>query len=150
MSKKQIQTSIIYRDPIGAANVGFASISRHLARKKNENFPTAPLTAEGVFAAFQMDSILKLYGVSLADGNKPFYNFTVIETAFKYTVFSSGVLLDKLATMPVVRNYHIDGTFRVVPNGEYRQLLIVHVAYQEHVSLENIRYLFLTSTFILF
>lgn len=127
----------MYRDPVGAANVGFASISRHLSRKKNENFPPAPLTAEGVSAAFQMDSILKLYGVSLTDANKPFYNFTVIEAAFKYTVFSSSILLDKLATMPNVRNYHVDGTFRVVPNGEYSQLLVVHVAYQEHVSFEN-------------
>lgn len=86
------------RDPEGAANVGFASISRHMARKKVAHFPKAPSTAQGIADAFVSDAVLNKYGMTLADPNKPFYNCTVIEEHLKYTIFSSGSLLAKLAT----------------------------------------------------
>lgn len=123
-----------HRDPEGAANVGFASISRHLARIKNAHFPKAPLITQAIADAYLMLSVSQQYGRSLVDSAKSFYNETVIEDNFKYSIFSSGTLLEKLITMPTERNFHIDATFGVVPHGEYKQLLIIHVSYKDHVS----------------
>lgn len=85
-----------------------------------------------------MDSVMQQYGRSLINKDKPFYNCTVIEDNFQYTIFSSGNLLERLATMPAQRSYHVDATFKVVPNGSYKQLMIIHVAYNEHVSVNVI------------
>lgn len=120
------------RNPNAAGNLQFGKICRGLNKNKASLFPSAPLTAAAVKSAFEEPIVMNRFGMSL-DAVEPtvFYNGTVIEAGFKFTVFSSAKNIAKRRAM-TVRNYHVDATFKVVPNGEYSQLLVVHLAHEEH------------------
>lgn len=47
------------------------------------------------------------------------------------SIFASSPILAKIEEMRV-RNYHVDATFKVVPYGQFRQLLVLHINFDEH------------------
>lgn len=123
--------TIVSRHPT-AETLQFGKMNRILNIHKSSLYPNAPLTAAAVMSAFENAFVRDKYGKSLDTENPfDFYNGTVIEEQYQFAVFSSAKMIEKAKKMQV-RNYHVDATFGVVPNGKFKQLLIVHIAHEEH------------------
>lgn len=71
---------------------------------------------------------MQKYGLSQGE---IFYNGTHIGANFKYSVFSSAKMIARINDL-TVRNFNIDATFKVVPNGELKQFLMIHIVHEEH------------------
>lgn len=71
----------------------------------------------------------------------PFYRSVQTEDDFSYCVFASQRMIDEINLLPPEsRHYYMDGTFKVVPYGASKHLLIIHVefcgkVYQFYLSL---------------
>lgn len=89
------------------------------------------MTAQAVSDAFLDADVLNKYGRSKDESASTFYFGTVIEQEFKYSVFASSLILAKVDGMAVL-HYHVDATFKVVPFGEFKQLLVIHLNFNEH------------------
>lgn len=104
-----------------------------MKRFKNKNIPKSPETVAEVATAFKSEAIFDMYGRNDGEPRKPFYRGTVIDEAYSFTVFSSEAVLERIS-MQSNNIYYVDGTFGVVPRGEYKQLLVIHLEYLQHVS----------------
>lgn len=109
--------------------VTYESQKRHLTRLKNALVPNAPRTAADILSLFCKEEILERFG--------KMYAGTVIEPNYKFTIFRSKFAIETM-NKSTDRIFFVDGTFRVVPDGEYVQLLIVHWGFQNMVRNENI------------
>lgn len=104
---------------------------RNLNRKKTSRYPTAPLTAQGVVNAFEDANVMDKYGRSKVENAGVFYKGTVLHDRFNYSVFASPSIIAKVEGLTEL-HFHIDATFKVVPTGEFNQLLVFHINYDEH------------------
>lgn len=121
---------------------------RHLGRLRESTDIKMPArTAEEVAKCFEDDEILKKHGFC-KDGSKRFYQTTFMSTEFSYTIFVSWKIIEKLDNINE-KKYLADGTFKVVPSGEFEQLLIIHVEYLNHVSCLNSKLLFKKKYFLI-
>lgn len=87
--------------------------------------------------AFRNEDIFNEYGRSRYIPNAPFFRHVFdASDDFAYCIFASQAIMDLITTNISVkdRKYLIDGTFNVVPKGEFNQLLIIHVEYIGKVS----------------
>lgn len=109
----------------------YGQFRRNLSKKKTLLYPTAPSTVEGVIDAYDDNVVLLKYGMSKVNTSERFYRGSIVQEHFKYTIFVSPSILAKIEGM-TERRYHIDATFKVVPNGQYTQLLVIHINYAEH------------------
>lgn len=76
---------------------------------------------------------MQQYGFTSGNPRRAMYIGTVSTPSYGFTVFASAVVVDYVTTAGEKQHYHIDGTFGVVPRGEFKQLLVIHLAYQTHV-----------------
>lgn len=69
--------------------------------------------------------------------NLPFYRMVYNSTAFSYCIFASESVIRNINSNIAIerRNYLMDATFKVVPFGEFKQLLIIHIEYMETVTI---------------
>lgn len=112
-------------------------MERCLRKLKNEVFPAAPLTVEGVNTAFEDEKIFQSFGMSNNDLPTRFFKTAFHDESFGYVVFSSDNIIDLIRTKiePERRHYLIDATFKICPLGDFTQLLIIYVAYMDNVSV---------------
>lgn len=105
-------------------------MSRNLGRIRAGVTPANPTTLADVVNAFENKSTMDKYGKT--DNGKPFYRGTVIEMDFGFSVFASENIIEKLPEFES-KQFFMDGTFRVVPNGCFGQLVVIHAEYKGHV-----------------
>lgn len=100
---------------------------------KNKDIADSPNTVAEVEAAFKDPDIMAKFG--RCDGS-PFYQGTVVEDAYAFTVFSSHTAVRTMTNLSgQKREFHIDATFGCLPQGEYMQLLVIHFYHDGHVSI---------------
>lgn len=116
-----------------ATAISFPKMKRHLHRIQNSSLPKNPATPREVKAIFDEAKSFAEYGSS-KHIDKPFYRGTIAEDEFAYTIFISPTIADIILKKPKGRRYLIDGTFRTVPACGYKQLVVVHFHYIDHVS----------------
>lgn len=99
--------------------------------------PNPPKTPDEIVAAYNKAEIMHSYGMTLESGGikgTPFFRKVVSEPGFAYCIFASQFIIDRIATLPPDdRHFLMDGTFRVVPYGDFYQLLVIHVKFIEKV-----------------
>lgn len=98
----------------------------HKSTKKN-----APRNIAEVIEAFEKSDIMQQYGRSLA--GDVFYIGAKVTDTYGFVVFASMEIVKDMPEMSEKR-ICVDGTFGVVPFGDFDQLLVFHVEFQEHVS----------------
>lgn len=98
------------------------NMARDNGRQQRNELPKNPTTIDEVKSYFENEVVLGKLGKSMHKEPKLFYQFTVVMDLFSYIVFASQTILERL---PAVLNLRIDGTFKVVPAGPFKQLLIV-------------------------
>lgn len=119
-------------------NIQFGQMRRNLYKIKNKIFPKSPRTFPEIIEIFEKSDILKTFGFSRYEKTENFYKNTVIEEQYSYSIFLSPSICSIIDSMAEdqPRNYLIDGTFSITPysNNQFKQLLIIHIAHNEHVS----------------
>lgn len=107
--------------------VQFGRMRRSLNKNRKKGIPNNPKTVQEVESFFADPTVQsKLFGNSSS-----FYKCTIITEVFAYVIFASESILSNL---PFVQKYLIDGTFKVVPAGPFKQLLTISLEDEQHVS----------------
>lgn len=118
-------------------DIDYAKHQRTFQRIKRGVLPKSPLTVEELNAAFGDEKIFKCYGETLHLQNNYRFFDAAIETAeYSFSVFSSKATIELIKTNipPAERHILMDATFRIVPVGPFKQLLILYVRKQKQVS----------------
>lgn len=121
------------KDAQVASAVCYPKMRRQLQRIRNDGMPKNPNTPQELKLMFDEDNFFSEFGKS-KHIDKPFYRGTVIENDFSYAIFVSPTISEIIGKKPNDRRYLIDGTFRTVPSCGYKQLLVVHYHFVDHVS----------------
>lgn len=124
-----------------SSSVSFPQMKRQLYRIRGEGIPKCPSTSLEIKQLFEKDDFCQEFGVS-KHVNKPFYRDTIIEDDFSYSIFISPTIAEIIHKKPKGRRYLIDGTFKTVPSCGFKQLLVIHYYYMEHVSFKIFSYYF--------
>lgn len=115
--------------------VVYKKMQRNLRRIKAAAMPKSPQTPQDFIDSFKNFEFMQKYGMCDSESDQQFYQTTVLENDFAYSLFFSLPIANRIKTVPHVdRHYLVDATFSVVPSCGYKQLLMVHFGHGRHVS----------------
>lgn len=122
------------RHSFGESNLVYQRKERQLNRIKNVTYPKAPQSCAEVIEAFKSQQIMNKYGFNLR-GTEPLYAGGVSARTFAFCLFASAESISLVAAKipPGKRNYLMDATFKIVPRGQFSQLLIIHIQWNGNV-----------------
>lgn len=110
------------------ANINDAKHLPYINKLKIGKYPSSPMTAEDIVEKFEDHQIREKYG--------KYYKTTVNKNEFAFSIFYSQKMINRMRFLKGHREIMIDATFKVVPKGPYKQLLILYVAYKNNVSFD--------------
>lgn len=111
-------------------------MERTIQRHRQRKHPPSPKTLEDVKAVFENESVLHTYGQTKSLlHSKPFFKTVHIGKNFGYCMFASDRCIELMEQrIPTnERKFYIDATFKVVPTGGFKQLLIIFVELYKQV-----------------
>lgn len=109
--------------------MSYDKCKRSLQRIKRGILPKNPLTCEDINIAFADEKVFSSYGRSLhVEENFIFFDGAVDATNYSFCVFSSKktIALVQENFKPEEIEILMDATFRIVPVGPFKQLLILY------------------------
>lgn len=114
---------------------------RNLLKIRSKALPQPPKNTDEIGKAFENGSqIFARYGMTKRDDEEKKTKF--FQTAFhcndfEYSIFCSENIVAKITENIDInmRDYYIDGTFKVCPRGNFYQLLIISMDYMGQVEL---------------
>lgn len=129
------------------------SMHRNLEKLRNEVCPNAPQSVADILREYEKSEVLKNHGYVNGSNSIRFYDSceegsdSVEGRKYGFVVFKSQRLIDHMQTLEK-RDFFLDGTFRCVPNSEFKQLITIHYEYKDqvnylpyiHLSIYNIIY----------
>lgn len=148
--------TLLSRNQEETKNISFSKIKRGLQYIVSKGLVTSPKTAVQVIEAFNLENIWTFYGITKDETNpKSFFTACIIEEKFSFCLFSSlkTINLIKENIPPAKRTYLMDATFKIVPQGCFKQLLVIYIEYFEEVMFyicQNNEYNNLVSSFQIF
>lgn len=111
------------------AKIDLAPLVRNCQKIKRGILPKNPENIDAINAAFAEHEIDQVFGHT-ADKNQPekFFDFAVKKETHSFCVFSSKKIIRLVLEHVPVPDRHIlmDATFKIVPIGEFSQLLILY------------------------
>lgn len=120
-----------------AKNISFPRIQRGLQNIVSKHLITSPKYAVQIIESFNLENVWSEFGLTKDEAN-PMHFFTacIIEENYTFCLFSSqkSINLVKENIQPSQRKYLMDATFKIVPKGCFKQLLIIYIEYFEEVS----------------
>lgn len=121
------------REP-NESSLVFQKMERQLRRIKNNSENKAPKTCHEVIQLFISDQIMAKYGYNLR-GTDEFYVAGEATESHDFCLFASkeSIKLVEENIAPPQRIYLMDATFKIVPHGRFRQLLIIHIQWNNNV-----------------
>lgn len=117
-------------------NIAFSKIQRGLQHIVSKCFVTSPNNAVQVIEAFNLENVWTTYGTSKDESNpRHFFTECISEKNHSFCLFSSLKTIDlvKENIPPANRTVLMDATFKIVPNGCFKQLLVIYIAYFDEV-----------------
>lgn len=141
---------LIFSEP--DVSLKFDKIKRTLLYMRNSLFPKSPKTFQELKEAFENEEVLKVFGHSKSDQNNPFYRTTNIVENRAFTIFASEDIIRLINTRVDKSKMDIlmDSTFKICPEGEFKQLLIIHLKYFNKVNKIIYNYYYLKCSLLLF
>lgn len=127
-----------YRDQEATKYLNYNKMKRGLQKITNKIFVKSPKSALEVTEAFRKENIWNEFGVTKGDEHLPFFKACIQKDDFEYCIFSSDKIINLIQEFipPGKRMYLVDATFKIVPQGCFKQLLIIHINYfDEKVSI---------------
>lgn len=118
----------------------FKSIQRTLQQIRCDSVLRSPTTVNEIFATYADPTIFEEYGKSKHDKKNIFFKTAYHCAQFSYCVFASESIISTInASIPVEnRRYLMDATFKIVPDGIFKQILIIYVEHLEKVCEKKI------------
>lgn len=114
------------------SDLQYSKRRKTLKYHQNKGIPKNPTTLDEVKEYFEAQEIIKKFSTTLNEIDpRPFYQGTVIKPNFAYMILSSELILTDL---PIDLKIRIDATFKIVPKGPFKQLLIMSCDHLDHVS----------------
>lgn len=114
-------------------------MKRNLQYIVSKNLITSPTSALQIIESFNLEGVWTEFGLSKDKAN-PMHFFTacIIEEDFTFCLFSSlkTIELVKENIQPAQRRYLMDATFKIVPKGCFKQLLVIYIEYFEEVRVK--------------
>lgn len=109
-------------------------MDRNLRRIKNVADEEAPKTCDEANQLFRYDRIMAKYGNNLRMSHQ-FYIGGEANESNSFCLFASmeSIKLVEEHILPYQRKYLLDATFKIVPRGSFRQLLIIHIQWCSNV-----------------
>lgn len=119
--------------------VSFGSVSRSMYKARNQALPKSPKTAEEIIDAFNNGYIMETYGTTKRannDDKRSFFKHAFGCEDYSFCVFASDNIIDAITNnVPIAnRKLYADGTFKITPDGVFKQVLIVFGELNECVS----------------
>lgn len=113
--------------------IDFFKHEKTFSEIRNNSLPKNPSTCDEIAKIFEREDITKLIGTTKT--GKIFYNGVVESKDHSFCAFSSpsAINLFKKNVKYGERTVIMDGTFAIVPTGEFNQILIVYAVYMEKV-----------------
>lgn len=118
------------------ANIDFNKKKRTIQRLKRGVLPKNPTSVAEILAAFSDKAVFDTYGKTLHQKEDFRFFVGAVETEkFSYCLFSSPKTIRLIEQhIPVDRREILmDATFRIVPVGPFKQLLILYIRYGKKV-----------------
>lgn len=116
--------SIFDRYP--TATIDNAKHRPYINKLKIGKYPASPQSSWDIINQFQDHDIRNRFG--------KYYKSTQMGNEFSFTMFYSQKMLNRMKYfINDKREILMDATFKVVPKGIYKQLLILYVAYKDNV-----------------
>lgn len=118
----------------------FSKIQRGLQKIVSKNLVTSPKNALEVIEAFNLENVWNDFGLSKDYLNpRHFFTAAIKEENYSFCLFSSlkTIYLIKENIPPSKRTYLIDATFKIVPYGCFKQLLVIYIEYFEEVRYDQ-------------
>lgn len=119
--------------------ISFPKVSRTLTKNYAKKFPPSPKSVAEILAFFSDESIQNTIGMTLRDENEattPLFKHAFECEAYSFCVFASDDIINIIkAKIPAERNFFLDGTFKICPNGIFKQLLVISVDISSQVCL---------------
>lgn len=112
----------------------YTNVYRTLQRIKKGVLPKNPNSVREIEDAFRDPEILKTFGYAHGSDDK-FFDAAIETNDFSYCVFSSKKIINLINTRRAPNKRHIllDATFKTVPFGPFKQLLIFYVRIDHQV-----------------
>lgn len=100
-----------------------------MQRLKRGILPPSPTSVSEILSAYEIPDIFNVYGVSIHGNEYVFYNGAVETTQYSFCVFSSKKTCELIERNipPAERHILMDATFRTVPKGPFKQLLLMYI-----------------------
>lgn len=128
---------LIFFNSFEGVDIDFHSVARGLNMRKNKTLPDNPKNCKDIQNAFGKEDIMSTIGSSIQDENIPFYDGSYECEDFGYCIFSSKGIIGLIDTHieQTDREFLLDATFKICPFGNFYQLLIIYIKYQQKVCL---------------
>lgn len=111
---------------------------RNCQKIKRGTIPKNPGNIDEIIAAFEDPKIMQAFGMSAHEGDKKckFFDGAIQKKHHCFCVFSSKTIINLVHKHIPVDERHIlmDATFKIVPVGEFSQLLILYIRIKYEVS----------------
>lgn len=124
----------------------FTKKKRTLQRLKRGVLPKNPTSVADILSALIDKAVLDTYGKTIHENeNHKFYNGAVETSKYSFCVFSSPKTAQLMQQhIPTAeRDILMDATFRIVPVGPFKQLLILYIRYNNKVFTYIITYIYI-------
>lgn len=109
-------------------------MGRTLQNIRSSTMSQPPQNADEIKAVFLQLEFFEEFGRSKHDEKRDFFKVAFSCNEFQYCIFASDTIIDQMREMPD-RTILMDATFKVVPCGEFKQLLIIYVGYLNKVCI---------------
>lgn len=118
--------------------IGPSKHMRNFTKKVAKKFPESPKDVDEIIEYFAHESIRTTIGRTLRNENEtatPFFKHAEKCEGFAFCLFASDDVIEEMGKIsPYKRLLFFDGTFRVVPYGDFAQLFILSVDINGQVS----------------
>lgn len=108
-------------------NIDDPYLIAYLNKMKRNKFPKSPKTSEEIISAFEKEDVRKMFGEHYETTVKPEQ-----KGIYGFSIFCDYTIIESMKNI-TNREILIDATFDVVPDGPYKQLLVIHLAYENNV-----------------
>lgn len=115
----------------------YDSIKRNLRQLRVHGLPKPPTNCAEIKEVFEKNNIFEKFGYSKHQNREKFYNGCFENKSFSYCVFSSMTTIKLIEKHVIRENLTIlmDGTFKIVPLGCFKQILIIYAEYSGKVNI---------------
>lgn len=111
--------------------IGPGNTMRNLIKKYSKKFPESPKSIEDIIAYFAHPSVSSTTGqTKRKPGEKTteFFKHAYQCDEYAFCIFASDDVIEIIETISVERRmYFADGTFKICPYGEFKQVLLLSV-----------------------